>query len=74
VFADPQVQHLGMATPMEHPKLGTKAVVASALNISGFPKTVRSPTPEAGADTDVVLREVGYTDGEIQAMREQGVV
>jgi crotonobetainyl-CoA:carnitine CoA-transferase CaiB-like acyl-CoA transferase len=74
VFADPQVRHLGMATPMEHPTLGTKSVVASALNISDFPKTVRSPTPEAGADTEAVLREVGYTDGEIQAMREQGVV
>jgi formyl-CoA transferase len=74
VFADPQVQHLGMAAPMHHPTLGDKAVVASALNISGFPKTVRSPTPEAGADTDAVLREVGYTDAEIADMRQQGVV
>jgi formyl-CoA transferase len=74
VFADPQVRHLGMALPMQHPTLGNKSVVASALNISGFPKAVRSPTPEAGADTDAVLREVGYSDAEIAAMREQGVV
>jgi crotonobetainyl-CoA:carnitine CoA-transferase CaiB-like acyl-CoA transferase len=74
VFADPQVQHLGMAAPMQHPKLGPKAVVASALNISGYSKAVRSPTPEAGADTKAVLREVGYTDAEIEAMYAQGVV
>jgi formyl-CoA transferase len=74
VFADPQVQHLGMAAPMHHPRLGDKALVASAISISGFSKAVRSPTPEAGADTDVVLREVGYSDAEIEAMHEQGVV
>jgi len=35
VFADPQVQHLGMARPVEHPRLGTEHVVASALTMSG---------------------------------------
>ncbi len=74
VFADPQVRHLGMAAPMHHPRLGDKAVVSSAINISGFSKAVRSPTPDAGADTETVLREVGYSDAEIAAMHEQGVV
>jgi formyl-CoA transferase len=74
VFADPQVRHLGMAAPMRHPRLGDKAVVASAINISGCSKAVRAPTPEAGADTDAVLREVGYGDAEIEAMHQQGVV
>jgi crotonobetainyl-CoA:carnitine CoA-transferase CaiB-like acyl-CoA transferase len=74
VFEDPQVRHLGMAAPMHHPRLGEKAVVSSAINISGFSKAVRSPTPDAGADTDAVLREVGYSDAEIAAMHEQGVV
>jgi crotonobetainyl-CoA:carnitine CoA-transferase CaiB-like acyl-CoA transferase len=74
VFADPQVRHLGMATPMLHPTLGQKQVVASALNISGYSKAVRTPTPDAGADTDAVLQEVGYTPAEIAAMRQEGVV
>ena len=74
VFADPQVQHLGMAAPMAHPRLGAKRVVNSAINIDGVPRGVRSPTPEAGQDTDAVLREAGYSEDEITALRAEGVV
>ncbi|MBS0558887.1 MAG: CoA transferase [Proteobacteria bacterium] len=74
VFADPQVQHLGMAAPMAHPKLGAKHVVNSAINMQGLPRGVRSATPEAGQDTDAVLREAGYSEDEIKALRAEGVV
>jgi crotonobetainyl-CoA:carnitine CoA-transferase CaiB-like acyl-CoA transferase len=70
VFADPQVKHLGMATPM-----GDKTqVVASALNFSDLSRGIRLPTPEAGADTDDVLASVGYSAEEISALRAKGVV
>ncbi len=42
VFADPQVKHLGMATTMKSPYVGETEVVASAINISGFSKAIRS--------------------------------
>ncbi len=74
VFADPQVQHLGMARPVTHPRLGTKQVVASALTLSGLSKDIRSPTRDAGADTDAVLRKIGYDDREISDMRSKGVI
>ena len=74
MFADPQVQHLRMARPMESPVLGTKDVVASAINISGFSKDIRLPTPEAGSSTDEVLRSIGYSDAEIADMREKGAI
>ena len=45
VFADPQVKHLGMAAPVEHPRLGPTHMVASPLNISGVDKTIRSVAP-----------------------------
>ncbi len=73
-FADPQVRHLGMATPVEHPRLGRTELVASALNLSGVSKAVRSPTPEAGEHTAEVLRGLGYTDAEIEDLRCQGAV
>jgi formyl-CoA transferase len=72
VFADPQVQHLGLARPVAHPTLGETPLVASAINLAGVPKDIRSPTPEAGADTDAVLRTVGYSDNELATMRAQG--
>ena len=73
-FADPQVRHLGMATPVEHPRLGRFNVVASPLTLSGVSKAVRSPTPEAGAHTAEVLRGLGYGEAEIEELRRQGAV
>jgi crotonobetainyl-CoA:carnitine CoA-transferase CaiB-like acyl-CoA transferase len=32
------------------------------------------PAPELGADTDVVLEEAGFTQGEVRALRERAVV
>jgi crotonobetainyl-CoA:carnitine CoA-transferase CaiB-like acyl-CoA transferase len=74
VFADPQVKHLRMARMMHSPTVGDKEVVASAINISGFSKDIRLPTPEAGSSTDEVLRGVGYSAREIEDMRAKGVI
>ncbi|MCW3476842.1 CaiB/BaiF CoA transferase family protein [Limobrevibacterium gyesilva] len=74
VFADPQVQHLGLAKPVRHPRLGVTPLVGSPINLSGVPKDIRSATHDAGADTDDVLREVGYSDSEINDMRSKGII
>jgi formyl-CoA transferase len=69
VFADPQVKHLGMATPM-----GETNVVASAIQMSDVPRGVRLRTPDANEHTDEVLREAGYTAGEIATLRDKGAI
>jgi crotonobetainyl-CoA:carnitine CoA-transferase CaiB-like acyl-CoA transferase len=74
VFADPQVKHLGMATPMKSPHVGETEVVASAINISGFSKAIRAYTPDAGEHADEILKSVGYTDAELNDMRQKGVI
>jgi formyl-CoA transferase len=76
VFADPQVKHLGMATPMQRSAAagGEIEVVASPLNFSGLSRAIRLPTPEAGDHTDEVLRSVGYAEPEIAALRAKGIV
>ena len=74
VFHDPQVQHLGIARPMQSPELGTFDVVGSAINLTGVPKDIRMATAAAGAHTDEVLRSVGYSDKEIAAMRAKNIV
>jgi formyl-CoA transferase len=74
VFADPQVKHLNIARPMEHPRLGTKPVVASPLNLSGLDKAIRDPTPEAGQHTDAILGGLGYSPSDISAMRAKGII
>jgi formyl-CoA transferase len=74
VFADPQVQHLGLATAVSHPRLGDSHVVANPVNMSGLPRGVRSATAEAGAHTDEVLAELGYSAAEIAGMHAKGIV
>ena len=37
-FAEPQVEHLGIARPVKHPKLGDIKVVGQPINLSDFPQ------------------------------------
>lgn len=74
VFADPQVEHLGIAAPVHSPHYGDTRIVASPLNFPGVTKEIRSPTPEAGAHTDEVLQWLGYSAGEIEKLRADKVI
>jgi formyl-CoA transferase len=74
VFADPQVQHLGIAAPVTSKKKGDFHLVASPINLEGVPKKIRSATPEAGEHTSEILRSIGYGDAEIEKMRAGGVI
>jgi crotonobetainyl-CoA:carnitine CoA-transferase CaiB-like acyl-CoA transferase len=74
VFADPQVGHLGMTAPVEHPALGRLDIVRNAVRMSGGPPTVRAPSPERGGHSAEVLAELGYPAAEIGRLREQGVI
>ncbi|HEX7966817.1 MAG TPA: CoA transferase [Stellaceae bacterium] len=74
VFADPQVKHIGIAQPVDHPKLGRLDLVGQAVTLSRTPSKLHSATPERGEHTDAVLRELGYDDAAIAALRSKGVV
>ncbi|MBV1796710.1 CaiB/BaiF CoA-transferase family protein [Siccirubricoccus sp. G192] len=68
VFADPQVQHLGLAWSVEHPLLGTLRLVRSPIQMPGV-ESPRRPTPERGEHTDAVLAEFGFSPEEVAALR-----
>ena len=74
VFADPQVQHLGMVRDVEHPALGTLSIVRSPVGMGDDHETVRTAAPEPGEHTDEVLHELGLGHDEIADLRELGVV
>lgn len=73
-FADPQVRHLGVATPIEHPSLGRIEIVRNATTIEGVPSAIRRHAPEAGEHSDEILRELGLSTEEIDRLRSEGVV
>ncbi|HEY8044772.1 MAG TPA: CaiB/BaiF CoA-transferase family protein [Streptosporangiaceae bacterium] len=74
VFADPQVGHLAMTAPVEHPVLGRLDILRNAVRMTDAAGTVRTASPDAGAHTGEVLAELGYPDEEISRLRAQGAI
>jgi crotonobetainyl-CoA:carnitine CoA-transferase CaiB-like acyl-CoA transferase len=74
VFEDPQVRHLGLATRVQHPRLGELEVQNLPVTLTRTPGAVRMPTPERGQHTEEILGELGYSDEEVAALRREGVV
>jgi formyl-CoA transferase len=74
MFADPQVQHLGIAVPMEHPRRGQVGILNQAVALSRTPCVLDRPTPALGAHTEEVLCELGYSQDTIADFRRGKVI
>jgi crotonobetainyl-CoA:carnitine CoA-transferase CaiB-like acyl-CoA transferase len=74
VFADPQVQHLGMAVPVPQPEGAELKLVGPAIRLSRTPARMKRAIGPAGEHNAGILRELGYSDAEIAALRVGNVV
>jgi crotonobetainyl-CoA:carnitine CoA-transferase CaiB-like acyl-CoA transferase len=76
VFADPQVQARGMQIALAHPLAGkgTVDLIGNPIKLSETPVTYRRPPPTLGQHTEEVLRELGFGDGDIAALRAEGAI
>jgi formyl-CoA transferase len=74
VFADPQVQYLGMAQPVDSDRYGELRLVRMPVTLSRTPAALRHAAPEPGADTETVLEEHGFTQAEIDALQRSGAI
>ncbi len=73
VFADPQVQHLGMAAAVEG--AGTPlSLVSQPVVLSRTPSKLASPPPARGAHTDAILAELGLGTDEIAKLRADNTI
>jgi formyl-CoA transferase len=74
VFADPQVEQLQMAVPVQHPVLGTIRLTGQAAKTERTPSSIRSATPERGEHTEEVLGELGYDAERIRELRARQAI
>jgi alpha-methylacyl-CoA racemase len=74
VFADPQVQHRQML--LTHRTAAGEVVQQAgiALRLSDTPGSVRHLGPRLGQHTDEVLSALGYSQGDREQLRAQGIV
>jgi crotonobetainyl-CoA:carnitine CoA-transferase CaiB-like acyl-CoA transferase len=74
MFEDEQVRHLGVAAPLRGRDGETIRVISQPVVLERTPAALVAPAPEVGEHSDEVLREAGYDDGQIEALRAQGVI
>jgi crotonobetainyl-CoA:carnitine CoA-transferase CaiB-like acyl-CoA transferase len=71
---DEQVLANGFVSSFDHPLLGPVRMAGPMIQMSETPLAAQGPSPTLGQHTDDVLRELGYDDARIAALRDAGVL
>ena len=74
VVNHPQVNHRDMIVEMEHPKAGKVKVLGSPIKLSLTPPEYKLHPPLLGEHAEEILKSLGYSENEILAFREEGVI
>ena len=70
----PYIQGRGVVETQEDPDHGELPMHAPFPRLSQTPATIRAPAPKLGEHSDTVLRDIGLSKDQIQALRDKGVV
>jgi formyl-CoA transferase len=74
MFADPQVQHLGIAQSVIRKDKSKMRLVGQPITLSRTPSRLAARPPELGEQTDAVLKEFGFSAREIAALHKAKAV
>ncbi|MHA2130016.1 MAG: CaiB/BaiF CoA transferase family protein, partial [Promethearchaeota archaeon] len=70
---DPQLKIRNMVVKMDHPKLGEIQNVASPIKYSRTPLGIRSVAPTIGENTKEILKNLGYSENQIQEFKKNKI-
>lgn len=71
---DPHLAAVDFIRTVEHPSEGTIRTIRMPVLWNGSPARLGSPAPNLGEHGDAILRELGFDDDRIAALRAAGVV
>jgi len=73
IIQEPHVQIRGILEEADHPTMGKTVTVKTPILFSGTPAPFRRPAPMLGEHTKEVLKELGYSDQEVENLIKGGV-
>jgi crotonobetainyl-CoA:carnitine CoA-transferase CaiB-like acyl-CoA transferase len=73
-LSHPQVAARNMVVDLVHPQAGPTKALGCPIHFSNTPTRIDRPAPMLGEHTRELLREYGYSDGEIDGFFAAGVV
>ncbi len=74
VFDDPQVQHLGIAQEIETIPFGETKLVGQPFNLSRSSSSMKRRPPEKGEHNEDVLGDLGFSEEELDALKEKNII
>jgi crotonobetainyl-CoA:carnitine CoA-transferase CaiB-like acyl-CoA transferase len=74
MFADPQVEHLGIAQTVTRKDKSKMKLVAQPVTLSRTPSRLAARPPELGEHTNSVLKEFGFSARDIAALHKAKAV
>ena len=74
VYRDPQVRHRQMLVDLEDTQLGTLHNIGIPVKLSSTPGRIRRRAPDLGEHSSEVLLESGFSEPEVSALLDDGVV
>jgi formyl-CoA transferase/succinate--hydroxymethylglutarate CoA-transferase len=74
VVANPHAKARGSVVEVDYPGIGPVKSATNPIRLSEVPVAVRRKSPGLGEHTAGIMREVGYSDSEIAALRDAKAV